>query len=94
MIVDVVRTLRANDRDRAGFTRKPALDVQRRIGTDSVVVTVFPDSNKKYLSTGLLSYEPAKPGHMSPHVRVLGFRALSRVCGSCTDPTPLALGQG
>ena len=71
-----------------------ALDVQRRIGTDSVVVTVFPDSNKKYLSTGLLSYEPAKPGHMSPHVRVLGFRALSRVCGSCTDPTPLALGQG
>jgi len=71
-----------------------ALDVQRRIGTDSVVVTVFPDSNKKYLSTGLLSYEPAKPGHMSSHVRVLGFRALSRVCGSCTDPTPLALGQG
>jgi cysteine synthase A len=71
-----------------------ALEVQRRTGLDSVVVTVFPDSNKKYLTTDLLSFEPAKPGHVSPHVRLLGFRALSRVCGSCTDPTPLALGQG
>jgi cysteine synthase A len=59
-----------------------------------VVVTVFSDSNKKYLTTSLLAYEPVKWGHLSPHVRLLGFRALSRVCGSCTDPTPLALGQG
>jgi cysteine synthase A len=71
-----------------------ALDVQRRTGLDSIVVTVFPDSNKKYLTTDLLNYEPAKPGHVSPHVRLTGFRALSRVCGSCTDPTPLALGNG
>jgi cysteine synthase A len=71
-----------------------ALEVQNRSGLDSVVVTVFPDSNKKYLTTSLLAYEPVKFGHLSPHVRLLGFRALSRVCGSCTDPTPLALGQG
>jgi cysteine synthase len=71
-----------------------ALEVQNRTGLDSVVVTVFPDSNKKYLTTSLLAYEPVKWGHLSPHVRLLGFRALSRVCGSCTDPTPLALGQG
>ena len=71
-----------------------ALEVQNRTGLDSVVVTVFPDSNKKYLTTSLLAYEPVKFGHLSPHVRPLGFRALSRVCGSCTDPTPLALGEG
>jgi len=71
-----------------------ALDVQNRTGLDSVVVTVFPDSNKKYLTTSLLAYEPVKFGHLSPHVRLLGFRALSRVCGSCTDPVPLALGHG
>jgi cysteine synthase len=71
-----------------------ALEVQNRTGLDSVVVTVFPDSNKKYLTTSLLAYEQVKWGHLSPHIRLLGFRALSRVCGSCTDPTPLALGEG
>ena len=62
-----------------------ALEVQRRTGLDSAVVTVFPDSNKKYLSTGLLNYEPAKPGFVSPHVRLLGFQAVNRVCGSCVS---------
>jgi cysteine synthase A len=62
-----------------------ALDVQRRTGIDSAVVTVFPDSNKKYLTTDLLGYEPVKPGFVSPHVKLLGFRALNRVCGSCVS---------
>ena len=60
-----------------------ALEVQRRTGLDSTVVTVFPDSNKKYLTTDLLGYEPVKPGFISPHVRLLGFRALNRVCAAC-----------
>jgi cysteine synthase A len=60
-----------------------ALEVQRRTGIDSAVVTVFPDSNKKYLTTDLLGYEPVKPGFISPHVKLLGFRALNRVCASC-----------
>jgi cysteine synthase A len=60
-----------------------ALEVQRRTGLDSIVATVFPDSNKKYLTTDLLNYEPVKPGFVSPHVRLLGFRAMNRVCGSC-----------
>ncbi|HEX7025175.1 MAG TPA: cysteine synthase family protein, partial [Gemmatimonadales bacterium] len=55
-----------------------ALEVQRRTGLDSIVVTVFPDSNKKYLTTDLFGYEPIKPGFISPHVRLLGFRALNR----------------
>jgi hypothetical protein len=33
----------------------------------------------------LLNYEPVKPGFVSPHVRLLGFRALNRVCGSCVS---------
>jgi len=60
-----------------------ALEVQRRTGLDSVVVTVFPDSNKKYMTSGLLDYEPARPGYVSPHVRLVAFRAVNRVCGSC-----------
>jgi hypothetical protein len=51
-----------------------------------VVATVFSDSNKKYLSTDLLRDEPAKPGHLSPHVQLLGFRAINRVCDFCFDP--------
>jgi cysteine synthase A len=62
-----------------------ALEVQRRTGLDTIVATVFPDSNKKYLTTALLNYEPVKPGFVSPHVRLLGFRALNRVCGSCVS---------
>ena len=61
-----------------------ALEVQRRTGLDSIVVTVFPDSNKKYLTTALLEHEPVRSGYISPSVKLLGFRALSRVCGSCT----------
>jgi cysteine synthase A len=70
-----------------------ALEVQRRTGLDSVVVTVFPDSNKKYLTTALLGHEPVKSGYLSPAVKFLGFRALSRVCGACaTDPDNLPAG--
>jgi cysteine synthase A len=63
-----------------------ALEVQNRIGADAVVVTVFPDDNKKYLSTDLLRDEPAKDGYLSPEVELLGFRAFKRVCHTCCDP--------
>jgi cysteine synthase len=70
-----------------------ALEVQRRTGLDASVVTVFPDSNKKYLTTDLMRYEPMKPAHVTPHVRLLGFRAMNRVCGACvTDPDNLPVG--
>jgi hypothetical protein len=55
-----------------------------------VIVTVFPDSNKKYLSTDLLRDERVKPEHRSPHVKLLGFRAMNRVCEVCFDPADLA----
>ena len=60
-----------------------ALMVQDRIGTDAVVVTLFPDSNKKYLSTDLTRDEPVRAGFLSPRVVLRGFRALSRHCDFC-----------
>ncbi len=63
-----------------------ALMVQDRLGPESVVVTVFPDDNKKYLSTDLLREETVRPGYLSPHVELTGFRALKRVCHTCCDP--------
>jgi len=61
-----------------------ALKVQDEIGVDSVVTTVFADSNKKYLSTDLLRSEETKPGYLSPHVEVTGFKAFMRVCTFCS----------
>jgi cysteine synthase A len=63
-----------------------ALVVQEELGWDAVVVTVFPDDNKKYLSTDLLREEPIKDGFLAPHIRLLGVRAFKRVCFTCCDP--------
>lgn len=63
-----------------------ALRVQNELGPDAVVVTVFPDDNRKYLSTDLLGNEPVKDGFLSPEVRLLGFRVFRRVCETCLDP--------
>ena len=63
-----------------------ALMVKSELGPDAVVATVFPDDNKKYLSTDLLRDEPVKPGFLSPDVRLLGYRAFKRVCNTCCDP--------
>ena len=62
------------------------------MGDDAVVVTVFPDSNKKYLSTDLLREEPVRDGYISPETDLIGFSALPRVCSGCIDyrPAPLA----
>ena len=63
-----------------------ALMVQNKSGKDQVVVTVFPDSNKKYLSTDLLKTEPVKEGFLSSDVQLTDFSAQKRVCSICYDP--------
>jgi len=63
-----------------------AVAAQEELGRDAVVVTLFPDSNKKYLSTDLMREEPVRKDYLSPDVRILGFRALNRTCESCWDP--------
>lgn len=62
-----------------------ALMAQNALGPDAVVVTVFPDSNKKYLSTDLLRNEPVKNGYLAPEVDLEDFNAMKRVCHTCCD---------
>ena len=45
-----------------------ALQVGSGLGPGSAVATVFPDSNKKYLSTDLLRDEPPRDGDLAPRV--------------------------
>ena len=63
-----------------------ALEVQNELPPGAVVVTVFPDSNKKYLSTALLGEEPARDGFLSSGVTLRRYGAFKRVCHTCCDP--------
>ena len=60
-----------------------ALKVQRLLGENAPTVTMFCDSNKKYLSTDLLRREPTRPEYETPHVEILGYSAFSRSCTFC-----------
>ena len=64
-----------------------ALKLQNEMGKNAVIVTVFADSNKKYLSTDLMHNEPVKKDFLSPDVGLLSFRAFKRVCHTCCDPS-------
>ncbi len=69
-----------------------ALKVQNQLGSKSSVVTVFPDSNKKYLSTDLLCKEPVKDFFITPDIELIGFKAFKRVCHTCCDPSDCLTG--
>lgn len=43
---------------------------------DAVVVTVFADDNKKYLSTDLMKEQTVKPDHIAQNVELIGFKAI------------------
>ena len=62
-----------------------AVKVQNELGNEAVVATVFPDDNKKYLSTDLLAAECCKDGYLSQDVTLTGFDSMRRVCEFC-DP--------
>jgi cysteine synthase A len=63
-----------------------ALKVQERLGQGAVVVTVFPDDNRKYLSTDLMREEPVQEGYLAPDVQLLGLTTGPRVCAFCERP--------
>jgi len=56
-----------------------AIKQQQKMGTKSCVVTIFSDSNKKYLSTDLMKVEPVKAGYISPEVDFIDYQAFSRL---------------
>ncbi len=62
-----------------------ALKVQNQMGGHAVVATVFPDDNKKYLSTDLLREEPVRENYLSPDIALQNYRAFKRVCHTCCD---------
>jgi cysteine synthase A len=62
-----------------------ALMAQNDLGADAVVTTVFPDDNKKYLSTDLLREERPQPDYLTPEVELLSYHAFKRVCYTCFD---------
>ena len=63
-----------------------AVTAQSGLGAPSTVVTVFPDSNKKYLSTDLMREEPVRKGFLSPDIELLGFTTFNRTCEMCWNP--------
>ncbi|MFH0992610.1 MAG: cysteine synthase family protein [bacterium] len=62
-----------------------ALQVQNELGEDAVVVTVFSDDNKKYLSTDLMKQEPVQENYLTPQVELIDFEVFKRVCQTCCD---------
>ncbi len=55
-----------------------AIQLQEQMGADAVIVTVFSDSNKKYLSTDLMKEEPVKENYYSTHIELLDYKAIGR----------------
>jgi cysteine synthase A len=55
-----------------------AIQSQNKLGDGSVVVTVFSDSNKKYLSTDLMRDEPVKSGYLTPDIEFTEFQPMPR----------------
>jgi cysteine synthase len=64
-----------------------AVKLQNEMGKDAVVVTVFADDNKKYLSTDLMRKEPVKDDFLSGDIELLQVKSFKRVCQTCCDPT-------
>jgi cysteine synthase A len=65
-----------------------AVAAQEALGGDAVVVTVFADDNKKYLTTDLMRPEPVKSDYLSPGLQLTGIRVLPRNCRTCGVPPP------
>ncbi|MGA2150128.1 MAG: PLP-dependent cysteine synthase family protein [Bryobacteraceae bacterium] len=65
-----------------------AVMAQEALGGDAVVVTVFADDNKKYLTTDLMRPEPVKSDYRSPGLQLTGIRVLPRHCRTCGVPPP------
>ena len=66
-----------------------AVLVQDLLGSDAVVTTLFPDSNRLYLSTDLFRSEPERKDHLTPWVELTGFTAFNRACPACDSSAEL-----
>jgi cysteine synthase A len=60
-----------------------AVRAQEMTERDAVVVTVFCDDNKKYLSTMLTNDEPVKPEYLTPEIELISVGTVGRACEFC-----------
>lgn len=60
----------------SGANMLGAIIAQEKLGKDSTIVTVFPDDNKKYLSTDLMKEEPVKEDFISSDVELISVKAI------------------
>jgi cysteine synthase A len=56
-----------------------AIKIKEKLGVNGVVVTILPDSNKKYLSTDLVKEEPVREGYYTPQVTFTNYNSISRL---------------
>ncbi len=56
-----------------------ALQIAAELGEGATVSTVFPDSNKKYLSTDLMNAEPLRPEYLTPRITFESVRVHPRL---------------
>lgn len=56
-----------------------AVQLLDKLDDDAVIVTLFPDDNKKYLSTDLFRNEQLKEGLLTTDISLLRVRAISRM---------------
>lgn len=56
-----------------------AIKIKEKLGADGIVVTILPDSNKKYLSTDLVKEEPVQDGYYTPQVTFTNYNSISRL---------------
>jgi len=83
MAQDLARRLGLGVGISSGANFLGAVKLHAEMGEDAVIVTIFPDSNKKYLSTDLLHDEPALPDHLEPEIELAGFTCINRSCEAC-----------
>ncbi len=56
-----------------------AVKAQQMLGKERVIVTLFPDDNKKYLSTDLMRDIPEKEGYLSPDIENLRIETVVKM---------------
>jgi cysteine synthase A len=56
-----------------------AIKIKEEMDDDAVVVTVLPDSNKKYLSTDLVKEEPVNENYISNQVSFIDYQPIGRL---------------
>lgn len=55
-----------------------AIKIKNEMPDHAVVVTILPDSNKKYLSTDLTKKEPFKNHYLAPHIELIDYIPIER----------------